>query len=253
MAIYDSSEKHSRTAISVDDLLELPLTDEAGQEINVYDEDGFRIPRRTPLHHRHCPPCGILLDLSQAYTLFQSPYSHELSEAANAEVNLSEEFPQVKLSVYPQAFLKKFGHLQSDGPPLGFQDLLHAINQKLVHNHDGDSTPIQIVAFQGYNYVQHNLAERAGQLEVVKGRVTAALAGTHATGSNSLRTFNRMKGFVSHHLPHDRIEELLNKDNPARAMRFEVVVAINISSLKVHFQSGGCIHISSITSCSGIN
>ena len=75
----------------------------------------------------------------------------------------------VKLTVYPQAFTKSYGHIQAHGIPYNFCPLLHLVNHDLAINADDKHPVIRGVAFQGYNAVQHNLTECAGHLEVVQG------------------------------------------------------------------------------------
>jgi hypothetical protein len=216
----------------------LQLEDEEGREVNVYNEDSYRVPRRAPKHLRSCPPCGLLLDLTKVHALFQTSFEQE-DDNDDDLYNVQEAEPQVKLTVYPQAFTKRYGHLQANGPPLGFRDLLKSLNQELVHDEDNVNPPIKIVAFQGYNHVQHNLAERAGAIEVVQGRITAALAGTHATGRGK-NAFKKALSFVQS-LPHSNVESKLSKDVMARAMRFEIVVTIDLMALKEEYQCGGFV------------
>ncbi|KAI5981072.1 hypothetical protein EDD15DRAFT_2204624 [Pisolithus albus] len=50
------------------DVRELELVDEEGFEINVYNEAGYRVPRRRPREFR---TCGVMLDLERVHKLFK--------------------------------------------------------------------------------------------------------------------------------------------------------------------------------------
>jgi len=238
--VYDSHDKSVRRLVQIDDL---DLTSEDGREINIFDEDGYRIPRRTTLHRRSCSSSGLLLDLSNTHTLFQSLSEREPVDDDDDDNSIFDfpNKPDVKMTVYPQAFLRRYGNVQANGPPLGFIPVINNLNRTLVSNADADRPAVRIVAFQGYNHVQHNLAERAGQIEVVQGRITAVLAGTRANTPSAKRAFTKIRDSASHYLPHERVEEKLSKDDMARSMRFEIVVAIDIDTLKPENQSGGYV------------
>jgi len=60
--IYDHYLPEERSPIQPEDLYNLDL-DHDGFEFNIYDSDGYRIPRRIPLHHPNSEPCGLLADL----------------------------------------------------------------------------------------------------------------------------------------------------------------------------------------------
>ncbi|KAG1846639.1 hypothetical protein F4604DRAFT_1936310 [Suillus subluteus] len=65
--IYDkSSDDPMRTEVNLEDL---PLLDGDGFEINVYNEQGFRVPRRAPVQFS---TCGALLNLHPVHELFRS-------------------------------------------------------------------------------------------------------------------------------------------------------------------------------------
>ncbi|KAG1829891.1 hypothetical protein DFJ58DRAFT_848593 [Suillus subalutaceus] len=65
--IYDkSNDDPMRTEVNLEDL---PLLDGDGYEINVYNEQGFRVPRRAPVQFSIC---GALLNLHSVHELFRS-------------------------------------------------------------------------------------------------------------------------------------------------------------------------------------
>lgn len=230
--LYDSPNRGSRNVVN---LQELPLEDESGHEINVYDDKGYRVARRQPNFSRSIRPCGLLLDLTKARVLFDAR-----AEIDDDDDNLScDEEDRPILSVFPQAFTKTFGHIQSRAVPQGFKSLLRAMNSTLAVNADDANPVIKGVAVQGYNHVQHNLMDRAGELEIVHGRITSALGGTRAQTTKSKRTAEKITELVSLHLPHERVKQKLSKDNISRALRLEIVVTIDLQALLPRYRTGG--------------
>ncbi|KAI6142088.1 hypothetical protein BKA82DRAFT_28440 [Pisolithus tinctorius] len=111
--LYDKSDDDP-SCLPVD-LEELLLLDEHGFEINVYNEHGFSVPRRSPAIYQ---ACGALLDLKQVHELFQG------NEDAYGHVN--NESPYM---VYPLAFTRDLGNIKAAG-------LMPAFSQRLKHiNH----------------------------------------------------------------------------------------------------------------------
>jgi hypothetical protein len=233
--LYDSFDVTNRSLI---DLATLALVDEDGLEINVYDEDGYRIPRRRPMHSRNTSSCGILMDLTKVRNLFKTPGESYVDDEGET---IDEDIPDkpLKINVYPQAFTCQFGHFQSNSVPDGFNYLFKTINRTLANNADDDQPVIQPFGLQGYNHVQHNLTDRSGNLEVVQGRVTATLAGTRSKTASESRAFNKQKTSLVMHLPHERIEQKLSKEGISRCFRLEIVVTIDVSALQRPLQSGG--------------
>jgi hypothetical protein len=233
--LYDSFDPNNR---SIANPATLPLVDDHGSEINIYDEDGYRVPRRKPLHSRNTPPCGILMDLTKVRHLFTPTSAPSIPEDDDT---INEHVPDMPLNinVYPQAFTRQFGHFQSNSVPDGFLHLFKTINQSLASNADDDQPVIQPFGLQGYNHVQHNLTERSGHLEVVQGRITSTLAGTRSKTSSTSRAFSKQKASIANHLPHERVEQKLSKDEISRGFRLEIIVTIDVSALQHNLQSGG--------------
>ncbi len=229
--LYDSPDPTSRKAVNLD---ELPLEDELGHEINVYDDRGYRVARRKPYFSRSIRPCGMLLDLTKARALFDARV--EIDDDDNLS---SDGDDRPHLSVFPQAFTKTFGHIQSQAIPQGFKPLFRVMNSELAANADDENPVIKGISVQVYNHVQHNLMDRAGELEIVHGRITSALGGTRAQTAKSKRTAEKITGLVSLHLPHERVKQKLSKNNISRALRLEIVVTIDLQALSPRYRSGG--------------
>ncbi len=71
--------------------------------------------------------------------------------------------------------------------------------EDLLHRHAVE--PVKGVFFQGYNVLQHRIAQQSGAAETMHGTVTAALAGDYAQPTKCAKAeempFNRMKGKLS--------------------------------------------------------
>ncbi|EKM48365.1 uncharacterized protein PHACADRAFT_202909 [Phanerochaete carnosa HHB-10118-sp] len=120
---------------------DLDLVDENGMEICVYNEDGWRIPRRSCDFDRHS---GALADLRSLENFFPTPGTHRFENAAG-EIN-----PGVAgvYYAYPQACLHHTGHFQAHTAPTPFVPYLEHLNKAVgkqkaavTHNnnhHNGD-------------------------------------------------------------------------------------------------------------------
>ena len=222
---------------------ELELVDEYGNEINVYNEAGFRIPRRVPYHYDDEQPCALLADLKQVYKLFNMSVND--GRGANNDPALDDDIDdlhdQVNIKVYPQALLRSYGYFQANAVPAGFHPLIRSVNQQLAYNADSEQPVLVGVACQGYNHVQHCLTGRSGGIEVVHGQITAALAGTRVEDSIAKLKHKRVVAGISKYLPHDHIREKLRKPDITRGFRMEPVWQINCSQLKNEMLRGSCV------------
>jgi hypothetical protein len=241
--IYDSPDNNDRNLI--DHLDTLPLLDDNHQEINIYNQDGYRIPRRVPLHNINHEPCGLLADLTRIRSLFRSP----AESAYNPNDTDSDNDTDIlhnpcTINVYPQAFLRQYGHFQANDVPLGFHPIINSINRSLPTNADDANPVLHGIACQGYNHIQHCLTEQAGKLEVVHGRITTSLSGANATSQKTRRTHDKILESTLFSRPHDRINHKLSKESGlSRAFRVEPIFVVNIQALKQVYRSGAYVII----------
>ena len=233
--IYDSYDLDERTQVHPEDL---DLTDETGHEINIYDCDGYRIPRRYPLHDPDQEPCGLLADLSTIRALFHRNID-DYEDDDDSVINFDEDDEPLLVNVYPQAFTRQLGHFQANNIPAAFHPLVKRLNQTLAADKEETQTIIRGVACQGYNHVQHCLTERAGGLDVVHGQMTAALAGVIPTSPKARRAFEKVKESLRGGLPHAHLQRKLGRrDVLSRALRLEPVFVIDVQSLEARYQCG---------------
>ena len=233
--IYDSYMPDECTPVELENL---DLIDEDGKEINIYDAEGYRIPRRYPLHDPDQEPCGLLADLNTIRSLFKET-DGSVDDSDDSVIDLDQDRKPLIVNVYPQAFTRQFGHFQANDVPAAFHPVLKRLNQALAEESDNAEPVIRGVACQGYNHLQHCLTERAGGLDVVHGQITAALAGVITTSTKASRAHNKILNALDNGLPHARIARKLGRrDVLSRALRLEPVFVVNVQRLEPRYQSG---------------
>lgn len=238
--LFDSPDAASRNVV---DIYELELIDEDGREINVYDVDGYRVPRRIPLHQESDSPCGLLADLTRVRSLFEhSAQTQRDTHLVDEDFSDCEDEGLV-VNVYPQAFTRRYGYFQANAVPAGFLPLMKSMNRELPENADEAYPVLRGVSCQGYNHVQHCLTEHAGGLEVVHGNITAVLAGSGRTSSvKGKRVQQKLLDKISLCRPHGRVEVKLTRNEAIeRGFRVEPIWLVDLYQLKPQFRNGRCI------------
>jgi hypothetical protein len=231
--IYDSHILAERAPVQLEDL---DLTDDDGHEINVYDDNGYRIARRAPLYDDEHDPCGLLADLCTIRGLFQKDDEFDDDESV---IDVDEDEEALNVNVYPQALTQVYGHFQANRVPANFGSILKKLNETLRAEKDDLRPVIHGVACQGYNHIQNCLTERAGGLDVVHGQVTAALAGVVTASAKATRAHNKIMDAFRNGLPHARIARKLGRDGVlSRDFRIEPVFVVDVQGLEPRFQTG---------------
>jgi hypothetical protein len=207
--LYDGYDKGQRQEV---DLEKLPLLDEEGEEIWVYNERGFRVPRRNPMFSKKTGEAGVMVDLRKVHDLF----NRDMLEQADDDMSDDEfedlpEPTRVTVYGYPQAFLHDIGHIQANGVPDGIKDAIEQLNNsvgRVIRDRESDSEdedsdahsedpiqacPISGISCQFYNAIMHRTRPRTNQHDAQLGTITNALAGTHAKGIKELRRAKAMK------------------------------------------------------------
>ncbi|KAG9309436.1 hypothetical protein JVU11DRAFT_10690 [Chiua virens] len=226
------------------DLHTLDLLDEDNYEINVYDANGFRVPRRTPSNDSET--CGALLNLREAYQLFTP------SDVVNAVDDPSPSF-----SPYPQAFLKDVGNLQSSSIPFKFQEFLSRINNQITPQNilpriaeddlSDDDIPRVAPVLRGhgcqiYNVLSHRVRDAAKFHPVQLGMVTAALSGSKTLSYAAANRWRQRTDSCDHHLPYDRYVAKVADDNQPDALRFENVYTVDVQRMRPEHRNGRSIY-----------
>jgi hypothetical protein len=250
--LYDGYDPRHRRQVDAETLRDLPLLNDDGSEHNIYDADGYRVPRQATRSRADATSCGMLVDLRQVRPLFQHTAldRRALNGAEDDDFDAGDYDDQVeaKIGVYPQAYLKHLGHFQANAVPSGFAPLLSHINRTLAANADEDNPVIQGVSCQMYNHAQHSLTERAGGLDIVRGKVTAALAGiTQGLDARTKRKADKALEDVSEQLPIDDVVGKLTGNDGAgigRALRAEPSFSIAVEEIMDERRCGGQVPLS---------
>ena len=132
--IYDGNKRDTRRKLSSRELRDLPLLDDQGNEIPLYDYKGLQIPRRSIVEDPNKPPCGVLVDLKRIQGLFNPDTSATIPNDSDT-ISPEQEDPSVRVDAYPLGFLKMAGNIKASGVPHCFYPLLTKINQSVRKNH----------------------------------------------------------------------------------------------------------------------
>jgi hypothetical protein len=181
-----------------------------------------------------------MADLTLVAPLFQSFRDYAMYDEEEEELVMEdgeEEEEKANERLYPQGYTRRYGYFQADCMPMVFKPFIKELNSCLVHDTNPEEPAVQFLAFQAYNHVQHSLTRRAGGLEVVHGKVTSCLAGTHATNTNTLRNFEKSKAEMRH-LPFDRVAKKIRKANIPRGFRVEHIATVNLQVLRDEYRNG---------------
>jgi hypothetical protein len=256
-SLYNGTDRRTRLKLSSRELRDLPLLDDEGQEIPVYNSRGFQVPRRVPVENFNDPTCGVLMELKSIQGLFNPDTSSIILDDA-AYSSSQYEDPFVRVEAYPLGFLKMAGNVKASGVPHCFYPLLTKINKSLRRNHEapgenaGEDDPeapylepsyraLKPVSSQFYNYMAHRVASRAGRHDAQQGTVTAAISGAHATTDKDKKTAQEKQKYCKRALPserfHARINSIQDCPNDCRA---ELVYFVDVRALNE--QSGSYIY-----------
>ncbi|KAH7917232.1 hypothetical protein BV22DRAFT_1135578 [Leucogyrophana mollusca] len=266
--VYDSPDPLIREEVDLDTF---QLLDQHGHEVNIYGEDGFRIPRQSPRCAAGVTPCGILMDLNNLHELFSSdeddfpepptvPNDDDDSDGENINIDVVKvPVNKVPFNIYPQAYLHQYGHYQAHGIFNIFKPILAEINNSLRRDpgqrnqeeEDADdadevedilghgSAPIVNATWsQGYNQLSHHVRTTAKFHDVQLGTITSALAGTYATTDRNRRRATNQARKCEDNLPHNRYADKVGGVALPQSFRFETVIDINMSRMDVHDRCG---------------
>lgn len=255
--IYDSWDPTCRQVI--DDLQSLPLHDELDQEMRIYDSNGRKIARQNASISNSTIPCGLLVNLRTVTSLFHSHDDMDIDEDLfDEDENNRQRLKRNKLSlsIYPQAFLHDYGNIQAKGSLELMQPIIQRLNSdflQLINNtgndeddDDNEHNPlpntslITAISTQMYNEFMHQAATQAGALDVVRGRMSSALAvppNDRATQSN-LRMGDALQRYCNLALPHARSVERMDVTDCPTALRVESVYIIDMKSIQENKRNG---------------
>lgn len=240
--IYDSPHVDTRRVVDEEDLWELDGLDEDQEEIPIYTAAGYRIPRRLATFEVNTLSHGVLVDLRNIGTVFQSNDFDDLFDD-------EDDITPTQYFVYPQAGLVTAGHFQANSLFNSFQPLLNQLNDDLRQELDvpDHHSPPAIVGIscQGYNAVMHSTRGRSAQHhEAQRGLITSTLAGAWADSFKTKNRAERLKHQCSTQLPHVDFRHKISRDAIGRDLRLENVFSIDIQQLPNHMKDGRQVTLS---------
>ncbi|KAI6038200.1 hypothetical protein EDC04DRAFT_2896706 [Pisolithus marmoratus] len=247
--IFDSPDPERREMI---DLHHHDLLDERNMEVNVYDVNGFRIPRRIAYRDDGVRTAGMLFKLRDLHLLFET---HDIGD----EDGFDAERAPTPHYLYPIACLRTFGQFQAHGIMSCFFPHLRRINDKLSgSDQDGDSGDeedravslamygsrqiIEPVFSQGYNVYVHRVRAQSRFHDVQRGMITAAFAGTHVSGGPDATRARRLQELCKISLPFDRYHEKIINADVDQSLRLENVYTIDVFRLPIEDRNGRAIY-----------
>lgn len=259
--VYNSPDSDVRQPV---DLVNLPLREPGTQkEINIYDQDGRRIPRLIGRNRADSPKCGLLVNLETIPQLFSSYVAHDEHLDFDADI-LDQDVEGPQINVYPQAFLRKYGHLQSPSVLPHFKHFIKKVQANITLRRRGhrldeeddaddedeavngpnEGRPIPPALLtsgcQFYNEISHRIRPNAGLHEVQQGRITSALAGAYAQG-----TGKHVHSCIMRHcglsLPHQRYNNSIKSDSVPRDLRLENIYILQLDSIDPGKRNGTCV------------
>ncbi len=237
--IYDSWDESKR--LPIDSLEELPYQDESGAEIRIFNSRGKKISRRNAVWDSILAEsnrrCGLLLNLMDIDNLYNNSPDHQ-DETTN----------QVSVRLFPQAFLRGYGHVQATGVLHSFGPAINDINTHILNLQEEDTEfmdldacdkPLCAVSSQAYNEMWHRVAARAGDHDCQKGLITGALAGSYAKTDRGKRKAKNLLKECDVNLPYNRFKEkILDPVICRKDLRMENVYSFDMSSLPRAQRSG---------------
>ncbi|KAG1769738.1 hypothetical protein EV702DRAFT_1049616 [Suillus placidus] len=261
-AIYDSPDPSFRQPVNLDDV---PARDPQTQkENNIYDEEGRRIPRFHGICSNSTKPCGVLINLETITELFSAFIPADGDEALDPNVIFDEDIRAPTVNVYPQAFLRKYGHIQCNTVLPHFAPFLsnirnaisrssmngNAVDDQIVDDdaddfddlHTGPLPPALFASgSQFYNEISHRIRPSADLHDVQQGRITSALSGAYAHGHGQ-STHRAVMRECRINLPHQRYDNKIKVNDVPRALRLENIYIFQLDSLKRHKRNGASIY-----------
>jgi hypothetical protein len=259
--LYDSPDPDFRQEV---DLFELPHRDpETNRENNVYNEEGRRIPRLHGRMARTAKPCGLLINLETIPELFSSFIPDHDDLEVDPHDAAAEQLQTPSVNVYPQAFLRKLGHVQCNSVLPHFAPFISDIRRSMTRRlrapatlEDDDPLPEEYDLFgdqqddddlippvlipsacQFYNEISHRIRPSAALHDVQQGRITSALSGAYASGP-AKRTHAALLRECKIALPHQKYDNKISLDDVPRALRLENIYIVQCDSLKPEKRNG---------------
>ena len=236
--LYDHMDNDdARQQVDLDDL---PLLDDDGFEITVYDVGGYRVPRRLPTHFNKC---GALLNLERVHELFEE------------QDDQGDDMPtDPTFFIYPIAYTRNLGNIKSPSIIVPFQHMLREIDLNLRpdimdENMDVDKVDDDVPHRYGapvlhgqgcqiYNTISHRVRTEPRFHFIQLGMVTTTLAGSSTKSTARERHWTRRVEFCDQALPHKHFAEKVSGDHQPQDLRFENTYTLDVFQMNPDQRDG---------------
>jgi hypothetical protein len=253
---YDTPDDFSRRRVNLN---RLPLIDDEGQEIPIFDSHGNQIPRTIPLIDKNESQCGVLINLQNIHALFNPDSQLHILDEDDEDV-VPQESRFIHVDAYPLAFLKTAGNIQAAGVPHCFSHTITKINQRinrhsaqpLSDSDESDSSDhmsvdieqyhhpvlspgssiVKPITSQFYNHIAHRTAAHAGKHYSQRGTVTAAVAGAFADANKDTKKAKQLQKSCKKSLPFQRFHKAISLEDCPSSCRAELVYSVDVRYLK---------------------
>ncbi|THH19387.1 hypothetical protein EUX98_g8784 [Antrodiella citrinella] len=242
----------ARTRQLVQNLEALPYTDASGEEIQIFDRAGARIPRRAPIILTSTPKCGVLHDLTRVgelYSLPPDPRDLDMEDMDDDEVEERRQVINISTAnfrPYPHAYTLRYGQVQADSIIYPLLPEIQKLNATLLNpelpvdtfDDPADRVVIRGTGSQGYNAIAHRIRRsNAGQISH-QGLMSGGAAGNHAISAKGVRVATKLRHELAAALPHERFDSQLNHHAAKTAFRSEQVYVIYPTNTTANRHSG---------------
>jgi hypothetical protein len=249
--VYDHYLEDYRMPVDLD---ETPLQDDTGKEVKLYDASGRKVARRSADVDMSKPPCGVLLNLKTIEQFYAVGHNNDSDD--DLDNDDYESSPRV--SVYPQAFLRNVGHIQSDGISPAFSKILGNINTAITAEYNRDDEEdeddeddeadealidsgiaiVSGISSQVYNEMIHRVRATAAQHDVQQGIITAAVTGSYATTTKNIAIAHGKQTICDTARPHTKFAQKISLPDCPRSLRYENVYQVDISLIPKRRRNG---------------
>ena len=243
--IFDSADANVCVRVILGDL---PLLDEEGLEIQVFNQAGYRIPQREPILEDDNDFNGILFNLRMLHQLF-------MLDGLEDEI-LLEDLMMTEHYLYPMACLKTIGRFQAKDLMTPFLKKVEALNTRIKEQYNGDdentiadelltgySPLIEGIACQGYNLLSCRVWTQERYHEVQQGLMMAALSGTHTSPAINANVAAKFWTDCETWLLFDRYHKKVTHTHVDTSIHIENVYQVSLWRLPERAQNGRLVHV----------